>query len=149
MILALLLLVSSAYGDDFGLRVGTGAFKDSTIFNMGLGMSGKTAQAMYRTDGLLYLEASLGVACDMDFGQPSGIIAEVSPGVRVQAGQFEVRLSQGVSQLKGLQFVTHFSINIVDQSGVAIGLERSHYSNGDARPDQGYDYTGLTLTIRR
>lgn len=98
-----------------------------------------------------YMEVAGGQYYANDFlDSHASTIIEASPGLQVQAGPVVVKVSQGVSNLpignQSMQYVTHLGVNLLDSmSGMSIGLERTHFSSGNAL---GLDFTGINVGIR-
>ena len=93
-----------------------------------------------------YTEVAVGNYYPTDFlNGAAQHVAEASPGVQVQAGPVLAKLSQGISTMPNAEFVTHLSLNVVDKSGITMGLERTHFSSGSS---SGLDFTGLNIGFR-
>lgn len=93
-----------------------------------------------------YTEVAVGNYYPTDFlSGAAQHVAEASPGVQVQAGPVLAKLSQGISTMPNAEFVTHLSLNLVDKSGITMGLERTHFSSGSS---SGLDFTGLNIGFR-
>jgi hypothetical protein len=152
------------YADDFGLRVNSllpnynsqiVAFPPSEA-----GVDGKMIHLIYDHDlsRNFYIEGALGYMSPSDIFQYQSMSYEISPGVKVQQGAFVMKLSAGASYMPSnslmvtgtnpLNFVIHLTFGLKDpKSGVFVGLDRCHYSNGEAANNPALNYAGFVLTV--
>lgn len=144
-----LFLLNLARADELGLRYNNlGNFE----FSGGKIMQIKFDHNLNRN---IYLEGALGPYYYSDFDTLSGFTQELSPGLQISSGSIRAKLSQGLAYISGasiptMEFVTHLSLLLVDnESGASLGLERTHYSNGQSNNSNlGLDMTGLVMDFK-
>jgi hypothetical protein len=165
------LITATANADEIGLRLNSIVPSDDTSLvqfppggnaNNGY-INGKMINGFYDWEPYrnFYLEGALGYRSPSDIFQYSTMAYELSPGFRVTAGYFVLRLSEGISWMPGdsfnpntwegynsWNFVTHLSLGLRDpKTGIGIYLDRSHYSNGNADNNPSLDYAGFMLVF--
>ncbi len=153
--------------DDIGLRVNSLLpNSDSSIvaFPPSInGVDGKQIHLIYDHDitNNFYLEGAVGYMSPSDIFQYQSLSFELSPGAKVQYGAFVMKLSVGASFMPSnsfnsaaytgtnpLNFVIHLTFGLKDpKSGVFIGLDRVHYSNGEDTNNPALNYSGFVLTV--
>lgn len=153
LILGFWLGIHYAKADDIGLRYNN--YVDSSgLFNF-QPAGQKLLEAKYDWDATkwFYVEGATGEYFANDFNQATSLVAEISPGVKVQAGPVVFKVSQGMVCLpwvvgqSTIQFITHISLAIEQSdTGVSLGLERTHISNGDSSSTSGLNFTGIVLS---
>lgn len=159
-----------AHADEVGLRLGTLVSPDSNEVVQfpsgdphGNGYAGKMIEGVYDWEPDLapyfYLEGALGYRTNNDLWDYASLSAELSPGIKVEAGPLVIRLSEGLSFQPQNQFdpntyegfnkldlVTHLQVGLKDpKTGVGIYFDRSHYSNGSSTNNPSLNYAGFML----
>lgn len=158
---------SLSFADDFGLRVNSRLpDSDSSIIAFPPsqnGVEGKQIHLIYDHDLTenFYIEGALGFMSPSDIFQYSGMSYELSPGVQVHQGAFVMKLSAGASFMpansfnttnysgyNSLNFVIHLTFGLKDpKTGIFIGLDRVHYSNGMDQNNPALNYSGFIITF--
>jgi hypothetical protein len=150
ILVTMMLTISTTHASDIGLRYNNAVTPEAGLVDLQPSTPGKLLQLKYDNTFLknFYIEAAGGEFFQKDFDQGTAVALEISPGVQVQAGPVRVRVSQGIATLIRFEFATHISLALVDESGVYIGIERSHYSNGSSIDNPGLNFTGLTFGFK-
>lgn len=148
-----------AHAGEIGFRY-NGYVHTDGIFDLNPSGGGKILEATYTIEPIggtyaknVFIQGALGRYFREDFDSKSLWVIEASPGLQAQAGPIRVRLSQGVTIFNEtgnyIQFGTHFGIEFISESGISIGVERTHYSNGVSGSNAGgYNLTGFTMGVQ-
>jgi hypothetical protein len=169
LLIALLTLIVSfsAQADELGLRVNSLLpNSDSSIvaFPPSInGVDGKQIHLIYDHDltSNFYIEGAVGFMSPSDIFQYQSMSYELSPGVKVQDGPFVMKLSAGASYMpnnvfvpasytgtNAFNFVIHLTFGLKDpKTGIFVGLDRVHYSNGENTNNPALDYAGFILSF--
>lgn len=169
ILLSILFIGNVGNCDEIGLRLTSRLPTDNNaIFQFPPGDSG-TAYDGKLIDGFydycltqnFYLEGAMGYRSPSDIFEYSSMAFELSPGVKITAGYFVAKLSEGLSYMpensfnpvtfqgyNKTDFVTHLTIGLKDpKSGVGLYIDRSHYSNGYSQDNPSLNYTGFILSF--
>jgi hypothetical protein len=169
LLIALLALMTSftAQADELGLRVNSLLpNSDSSIvaFPPSInGVDGKQIHLFYDHDLTrnFYIEGAIGYMSPSDVFQYQSMSYELSPGVKVQDGPFVMKLSAGASYMpsnsfvptsytgtNAFNFVIHLTFGLKDpKTGIFVGLDRVHYSNGEDTNNPALNYSGFIISI--
>ena len=165
LLIIILLISSVVMADDLGFRVNS-RLPDSNSSIIAFppsinGVEGKQVNLFYDhyLNNNFYLEGSFGYQSVDNVFNYSGLAYELSPGVRINAGGFEVKFSEGVSYIPSnkfnpqtyqgynpLNFVTHLTIGLRDpKTNIFFGLDRSHYSDGFPLNNPAQNFSGFVI----
>lgn len=169
ILLCLLILANVAHADEMGLRLTSRLPTDNNGIiqfppgDSGTGYDGKMINGFYDYDlsDNFYLEGALGYRSPSDIFEYSTLALEAAPGVKVTAGYFVVKLSEGLSYMpqnnfnpatfqgyNKMNFVTHLTIGLKDPlSGIGVYIDRSHFSNGYSQDNPSLNYTGFVVSF--
>lgn len=168
-ILCALIIANVAKCDEIGFRLTSRLPTDNNaIFQFppgdsGTGYDGKMINGFYDYDlsDNFYLEGALGYRSPSDIFEYSSMAVEVSPGVKLTAGYFVAKLSEGFSFMpensfnpvtfqgyNKVNFVTHLTIGLKDpKTGVGLYIDRSHFSNGYSVDNPSLNYSGFSISF--
>lgn len=171
LLLFVTLFSLNAHSEEVGLRLSSAiSAKDNSVVQFPSGSSGpndleyqgKMINLFYDHDFTqnFYLEGAIGYRSYSDIFEYSSTDFEVSPGFKVTAGYFVLKLSEGISYMpennfdpatfvgyRKVDFVTHLTLGLKDPStGWAVYLDRSHYSNGYAENNPSLNYAGFMVS---
>jgi hypothetical protein len=162
LFLLTMLFPGQSKADELGIRYNNAVPSGSGMLYWSPDYAGKLVEAYYDREPWanqnnlmknIYIEGAIGSYWAGDFlDYATSGVAELSPGIKVSVGPVNVKLSQGIAVIPTapcvtpIQFVTHLGVELQDTtSHISIGLEQTHFSNGDYAASKSLDFGGFTI----